>query len=118
MKTLKTIETDHVREFLENDACPIINVLDEEDFERAHIPGTRNIPLASGDLVERVDDLVDHRSDTVVVYCAGPECDASPKAAELLREAGFTDVFDYEGGMAEWISAGNPVERAEPVSVH
>ncbi|MDX1388987.1 MAG: rhodanese-like domain-containing protein [Acidobacteriota bacterium] len=118
MRTIKTIETDHVREFLENDTCPIINVLAEEDFERAHIPGTTNVPLASDDFVERVDALVDHRSDTLVVYCAGPDCDASPKAAELLREAGFTDVFDYEGGMVEWIAAGNLVERAEPASVH
>jgi len=46
----------------------------------------------------------------VVVYCANAECDASPKAAERLEEAGFTDVVDYQGGTQSWEEAGLAIE--------
>lgn len=112
MKTLTTTQMEHL---MEDEEALVINVLDEEDFERAHIPGTANIPVSSDDFVERVEEKAERMDRPIVVYCAGPECDASPTAAETLEEAGFSEVFDYEGGMKAWIAAGNEAERAAGV---
>ena len=58
--------------------------------------------MADDDFVSTVDKVVADRTRAVVVYCANKECDASPKAAQKLEEAGFTQVFDYEGGTEDW----------------
>jgi rhodanese-related sulfurtransferase len=108
MKTLDTAELTRMRRknprgFL------LVNVLAPEAFEKAHIPDSVNIPESSEDFVKRVRDRVQKPDDTVVVYCASRECNASPKAARKLEEAGFTDVYDYETGMAGWVRADKPV---------
>lgn len=109
---MKTLSTEQTESMLGDDAV-VINVLAPEEFEKAHIPETHNVPVADDDFVDEVTELVGDEDAAVVVYCAGPECDASPKAAARLEDAGFTRVYDYEGGMKAWLAAGNEVERAE-----
>jgi CBS-domain-containing membrane protein len=38
----------------------------------------------------------------------------SPRAASRLETLGFTKVFDYKGGKADWLGSGYPVERGGP----
>ena len=42
----------------------------------------------------------------VVLFCGGPDCDASSKEVKLLRSNGFTCVSDYEGGLASRRESG------------
>jgi len=94
-----------------NRGINLINVLDREEFEKAHIPGSINIPGNRNDFVEQVERRVSSRDEPVVVYCASVDCQASPKAAKRLESAGFTDVYDFEGGIRGWRDAGQPVEH-------
>jgi len=107
MKTLTTGQLDELREKQKDLA--LINVLSEEDFQKAHIPGSENIPLQSADFIRQVEHRMGGKDKPVVVYCASTQCDASPKAAQKLEEAGFTDVYDYEGGTQAWREAGREV---------
>ena len=50
-------------------------------------------------------------SDRLVVYCSGPGCDMSPKAATVLEGLGFKEVYDFDGGIAEWLRSDWDVER-------
>ncbi len=86
-------------------------MLGREDFERAHIPGSENVPVDRDDFAERVEELVSDKDDTIVVYCASFDCEASPKAARKLDGAGFSNVYDFEGGIKEWMKAGHEVNR-------
>lgn len=88
----------------------LYNVLDPDAFARQHIPGSKNRPVSKDDFVRSVEQDV-RKDDPVVVYCASTECNASAKAAERLRAAGFTKVYDFEAGMDGWKQAGFPVER-------
>lgn len=76
----------------------IIDVLSPESYKKAHIPGAINIPYEQ--LAERLDEL--DKNAKIVTYCANTICQASSKAAEILLEAGFTDVHDFKGGIHEW----------------
>lgn len=46
----------------------------------------------------------------IVVYCASPSCDASPKVAAELAQRGFERVLDYEADMSGWRERGHEVE--------
>lgn len=116
---MKTLSTEQTERLLERDEAVVINVLPTEEFEKSHIPDTHNVPVDDDDFVDRVLELVGDEDAPVAVYCAGPECDASPNAARELEEAGFSRVFHYDGGMKAWLGSGNEVERAgETTPVH
>jgi len=88
----------------------LINVLPEGYFSRKHIPGSLNVPLEKETFVERVESLVGGKRERLVVYCADAECSASTKARRKLERAGFTDVAEFEGGLAAWEDAGYAME--------
>jgi len=92
------------------DDVALINVLPEESFREKHIPGSINVPVGSEDFLGRVKSAVAGRPDGVVVYCASTTCDASPKAARKLEQAGFPNVYDFEGGVKEWEESSLPLE--------
>lgn len=107
------IDTQQLKAFKESDApIPIINVLDPEAFEKAHIPDSINIPLQSSEFVEQVGKVANSKSAPVIVYCASESCDASPKAAQKLEEVGYDKVYDYQGGVEAWSEAGLPLQEA------
>jgi rhodanese-related sulfurtransferase len=85
----------------------LIDVLSRESYHREHLPGATNIPFGeiSKDSVSAIP-----RDREVIVYCANFECTASPAAARMLEGIGFTNVIDYEGGIADWKEARYPVE--------
>jgi rhodanese-related sulfurtransferase len=109
---MKTLTAQQFEEkFGSNDNAVVINVLDEESYNKEHIPGSISIPLESSDFVEQVGKKVKNdKAAQIVVYCAKTECPASEQAAEKLAEAGYTNVYDFEGGMKEWIDSGHNVE--------
>jgi rhodanese-related sulfurtransferase len=86
-------------------AVQVVNVLAPEGYALGVIKGSLKIPLA--ELSRRSAEL--DKSKDIVTYCAGPTCDASRKAAELLAAKGFT-VSAYEGGAQEWKESGLPLE--------
>ncbi len=112
---MRTISTADLRSMRDGgQRFNLINVLPNEHFEERHIPGSKNIPFEGagfeGAFVDAVNQEVDAKNDQVVVYCASPTCDLSPKAARQLEQAGFTNVMDYEGGVKAWADAGLPIE--------
>ncbi len=107
---MQTITREQLEEKLENDDdFTLVNVLSHEQFEQEHIPDSINIPMDQ--IEETAPDRFDP-DDDIVVYCASESCQASPKAAKKLDELGFTNVKDYEGGLAEWKDAGNETATA------
>jgi len=64
------------------------------------------------DFVHRVERKVRRKGRPVVTYSVSKKCDASPRAARKLEEAGINKVYEYEGGTRAWKEAGNEVQRA------
>lgn len=110
MRTLTTNELKELR--TNNPELTILNVLDPEYYKKAHIEGTENIPLNTDGFVDKVESRVPSKESPVVVYCANESCDMSPKAARKLEAAGFTEIYDFEGGTEAWKDAGLPLAGA------
>jgi rhodanese-related sulfurtransferase len=79
--------------------------LSSDQFDQKHIPNSINIPATE---MDQFEDRFGKEKD-IIVYCASRDCDASPRAAEALSERGFSHVFDYEGGMADWENGNQPM---------
>ncbi len=116
---MQTLTTEELRQMGEanRDAKDkqfyLFNVLPREEFRKVHIPESLNAPVTDPDFVAMVEQTVGDKNHPVIVYCASISCDMSPKAARMLEEAGFQNVFDYEGGTQSWKEAGLAVEGEE-----
>ena len=84
----------------------VINILDKPFYQDAHIKGSIHVPFM--DLSEYAGKL--DRNAEIVVYCSNYACSASGAAAQQLLDMGFTKVWAYEGGIAEWYQLNFPVE--------
>jgi rhodanese-related sulfurtransferase len=83
----------------------LLDVRTAEEYEDAHIPGARNIPVQQ--LRARLNEV--SRALPVIVYCRSGS--RSSIAARILSDTGYTDVYDL-GGFMQWVSHSLPVERA------
>ncbi|MBD3616795.1 MAG: rhodanese-like domain-containing protein [Gracilimonas sp.] len=102
--TLRTISAETLNRKLTGNHAPIlINALDQEAFLAKHIPGSINIPTENAEIAKEVLPFMDAE---IIVYCANSDCTASPELAQKLEEMGYTNVSDFEQGLAGWRKAG------------
>jgi rhodanese-related sulfurtransferase len=81
----------------------VIDVRRPDEFAGGHIPGAINID--STHFSEHLGSL--DPDGTYVIYCQRGGRSAGVR--ELMREAGFGEVYEIEGGMGAWQAAGLPV---------
>lgn len=105
---MNIITIDDLYEDLKNnsDNIIVINALSAEAFEECHISGSINIPY--NELPEKLNSL--DKNKKIVVYCAHKLCSASTEAYKILDQAGFTNVYEYKGGIREWLQSGLKTE--------
>lgn len=86
----------------------VVDVRGALHYERCHIPGALNLPARSinADTVRAAGLSAD---DVIVVYCWGPGCNGSTKAALRLSSLGYR-VKEMIGGLEYWRREGHPVE--------
>ena len=76
----------------------LIDVRTQEEYNEGHIEGALNINFYDDnfeELVEQVD-----KSKPVAVYCG--KGGRSAKCASYMKNAGFTKIYDLNGGITEW----------------
>jgi rhodanese-related sulfurtransferase len=86
------------------EGAPVIDVRQPEEYEAAHVPGAKLIPLA--DVVARVGEVPTDRPVYVICQSGG----RSLRAAEYYRSRGV-DAYSVAGGTKAWVEAGKPATR-------
>ena len=92
---------------LRNQGALLLDVREPGEFAEVHAKGARLIPL--GQLAARLNEIVQYKNQPVAVICRSGR--RSAQGAEILRNAGFTQVANVEGGTNAWVNAGLPVAR-------
>lgn len=80
----------------------LLDVRGEKLYVNGHIEGAINLPYA------RINEnsLIEFPPDTLfVIYCAGPHCNATEKAAVRLAKLGRS-VKKMTGGVTGWLNEG------------
>ncbi|MCE9609441.1 MAG: YceI family protein [Chthoniobacter sp.] len=88
----------------------LLHVLPPEIFAAAHLPASVNACIYETAFPDHIRALALDPAAPLVVYGAGEGSLDAATAAEKLRALGFTRVETFEGGLAEWQSAGLPLE--------
>lgn len=86
----------------------LLDVRTREEWEEGYIKGAKLVPIASDDFSGKATKALDPEKP-VLVYCQSGG--RSAKAVKLLREAGFKNVRDLDGGITAWEKEGRPVEK-------
>ncbi|MCC7442694.1 MAG: metalloregulator ArsR/SmtB family transcription factor [Bdellovibrionales bacterium] len=86
----------------------VIDVRPESEYQKGHLPHALSIPL--GELKRRLAQIP--KSKEVIAYCRGPYCVLSHEAVQLLRKKGYR-ATRLSDGVAEWKTAGFPVQSAQ-----
>jgi len=80
----------------------LLDVREESEYAALHAPQAKLIPL--GDVSSRLNELEAYKDKPIVVVCRSGR--RSAKAVAILKEAGFTQVSNVQGGMIAWEQAG------------
>ncbi len=80
----------------------IVDVREDSEWNEGHIAGAMHIPLAQ--VESRLSELAQYKNSTVIAQCRSGK--RSAKAATILQAAGFTKVFNLDGGIIAWGNNG------------
>lgn len=90
-------------------------LIDVLDTPHAGLPSARRypgvgLPTPPADLASLLDkDTGGDKTTPIVFYCQGPQCWESYNAALRARDAGYTNIYWYRGGLEAWTLAGLPL---------
>src|SRR4051812_40990552 len=104
------VSTEQLRRVLADGSAAVLDTRTRPEFEAGHIPGAHHLDAPPAALVAAAERLVGaDRGKALVLYCNGPYCQASRRAADQLVAAGFTNVRRYQLGLPVWRALGGPV---------
>jgi adenylyltransferase/sulfurtransferase len=97
------ITPQELQDALRGNAPPhILDVREPHEWEIVHLDQARLIPLAT--LPAHLHEY--DRNDPIVVHCKSGA--RSAKATQTLKDAGFRDVRNLEGGILRWAGEIDP----------
>ena len=102
-RTYKTVSAADAKGIMEaNPSLLILDVRTAQEYSQGHLRGAVNIPAS--ELSRRTGELGKNRA--ILVYCQSGS--RSAQASSILVEAGFTHIYNMEGGITTWINSGYP----------
>ena len=83
----------------------ILDVRTAEEYKDGHLVGSMLIDYYGSDFKNEVSKL--DKSKPVFVYCKGGG--RSSSSCEILKDLGFKEVYNLQGGITDWKKAGKAV---------
>ncbi len=88
-----------------NDGAVVLDVRANDEYSGGHLPNSKNIPV--DDLEKRLAEIPSGKA--LLLVCATGQ--RSGRALGVLKKAGRDQVFNLDGGLAAWRTAGLPVVK-------
>lgn len=102
---INLVNSNAFEQQIKESTSQIVDVRTSEEYAEGHIANAMNIDVTADDFESKIESL--DKEKPVMVYCkAGGR---SAKAAAILKEKGFKNVYDLDGGMIGWIDAKKPI---------
>lgn len=85
----------------------IVDVRENDEWNAGHIAGAIHIPL--GEIQNRVGELAKYQHSPLIMQCRSGA--RSAKAANVLKVAGFQNVYNLDGGLNAWQKADLEIQQ-------
>lgn len=101
----RSIPIETYREHFQPGDHVLVDVREDWEWAMGRIPGAVHIPM---------NTIPEHHTEIpadqpVVIVCAHGV--RSLQVSQYLLHIGFPEIYNLEGGTAEWVAKGLPVER-------
>ena len=84
-----------------------LDVRTAQEFAEGHLEKAININVESGNFENEIANL--DKTATYAVYCRSGR--RSAVAVDLMQKAGFTKLFNLDGGVIDWSASGYPLVK-------
>lgn len=109
-KSNDIIEVISVEEFEKiTGTIQLVDVRTPEEYNEGFIKNAENINVFDKDFLNQMSNL--DKNEPIYVYCKSGK--RSGKAANQLKEAGFSKIYNLEGGIMNWIAEEKEIYKAE-----
>ncbi len=89
----------------DNEGVYLLDVREQHEYDEKHIPDITLLPMS--EIESRLNEIPTDKE--VIITCRSGN--RSGQVAEFLRQNGFDNVHNMEGGIIAWEEAGYPVEQ-------
>lgn len=107
--TIELVSPSEAAQVIEDDPAGLV-VLDirtPEEFNEARLANAINVDYYDADFADQLDGL--DKNDPYVMYCRSGN--RSSEAVQTMKDLGFVEVYEIDGGIVNWFDAGFPVEQ-------
>ena len=106
--TIDLVSPAEAAQVIEDDPAGLV-VLDirtPEEFNEVRLAGAVNVDYYDADFADQLDAL--DKNDPYVMYCRSGN--RSSDAIKTMKELGFVEVYEIDGGIVNWYDSGYPVD--------
>ena len=107
--TIELVSPSEAAQVIEDDQAGLV-VLDirtPEEFNEARLANAINVDYYDADFADQLDGL--DKNAPYVMYCRSGN--RSSEAVQTMKDLGFVEVYEIDGGIVNWYDAGYPVEQ-------
>ncbi len=108
-RDIEVIDYRKVIEFINHPDIPtaLIDVRPSQQYRAGHLPRAINIPLPQITIGEqRLAEV-----KRIIVYANGWNDNISAAAVKKMIYMGYENVYDFRGGVEQWVNEGNPLHQ-------
>ena len=106
--TIELVSPAEAAQVIDDDPAGLV-VLDirtPEEFNDVRLASAINIDFYDADFADQLDGL--DKNDPYVMYCRSGN--RSSDAVQTMKDLGFVEVYEIDGGIVNWYDSGFPVE--------
>ena len=85
----------------------VLDIRTPEEYAEGHIAGSSNLDFYEPDFAASLDQL--DKDLPYFVYCRSGN--RSSSAIETMKDLGFAEVYELDGGIVSWAEAGLPIQE-------
>ena len=107
--TIEVVSPEQAAQVIEDapDGLVVLDIRTPEEFNEVRIAGATNVDYYATDFANQLDTL--DKNDPYVMYCRSGN--RTSDAVKTMKELGFTEVYEIDGGIVNWYESGYPVKE-------
>jgi|694.fasta_scaffold02776_11 rhodanese-related sulfurtransferase len=109
-KTHQQVDVDQLKSWYDQKKpMVVLDARSKPYFDGVLLPNAKWVPAEATDA--EIEAAVPSKDSLIVVYCYGLKCPASGWLYDKLVKLGYKNIYEFRGGIEEWIQKGYPTTK-------